>query len=90
MIVQQSPETEPEGDSIRQTFGTYLMRALLVLSLMYYVALMVDLVLHPLAPGSGYAPSAAVRFLVALAGTNVILIGFFIMRKVPGNRIGGV
>ena len=47
MIAQPSPKAESEGDSVRPVLGTYFLRALLVLSLIYYAALMVDLVLNP-------------------------------------------
>ena len=86
MIAQPSPKAEPEGDTVRPALGTYLLRALLVLSLLYYAVLMLDLVLHPLAPNID--ETLADRFLEAITGTGVIIVGAFIMRRVPGNRIG--
>jgi hypothetical protein len=88
MISQPSSHTEPPVVSDRSTLGRYFLRVLLALSLIYYAALVLDVVLHPLAPDSGYAPSAAVRLLITLAGTGVIVVGAFIMRRVPGNLVG--
>jgi hypothetical protein len=73
--------------------GRYFLRALLALSLVYYAALMLDLLLHPLAPGVGVSAfsvdeAAADRILEALIGTGVIVVGAFIIRRVPGNRVG--
>jgi len=70
MISQPSSDVEPPVVSDRSTLGRYFLRVLLALSLIYYAALVLDVVLHPLAPDSGYAPSAAVRLLITLAGTG--------------------
>ena len=87
MISQPPTITEPPSVSVRPTLGSYLLRALLALSLIYYAALVLDLVLHPLAQGiSEDGPFE--RILEVLTGTGVIVIGAFIMRRVPGNRIG--
>ena len=87
MISQPPTVTEPPSVSVRPTLGSYLLRALLALSLIYYAALVLDLVLHPLAQGiSEDGPFE--RILEVLTGTGVIVIGAFIMRRVPGNRIG--
>ncbi|HYX49677.1 MAG TPA: hypothetical protein VE843_08035, partial [Ktedonobacteraceae bacterium] len=88
MISKPSSEVEPERDSVGTVLGTYLLRVLLVLSLIYYVAMVLDLVFHPLAQGVGYDAFFEERFLSVLTGTGVIVVGAFIMRRVPGNRIG--
>jgi hypothetical protein len=87
MISQPSPITDPPSAPVHPTLGRYFLRALLVLSLIYYFVLILDLLLHPLAPpiGSGLIVD---RFLEALTGTGVIVVGVFIMRRVPGNRVG--
>lgn len=84
------PNTVPPSVSVRPPLGTYLLRALLALSLAYYAVLMVDLILHPLAPGVNFDGSAAVafRYVEALVATGVIVVGAFIMRRVPANRVG--
>ena len=88
MIAKRSPEVEPERDSVDSVLGSYLLRALLVLSLIYYVAMVLDLVLHPLAQGVGYDAFFVERFLSVFSGTGVVVVGVFIMRRVPGNRVG--
>jgi hypothetical protein len=88
MIDQLSPDVKPEKGSVGIVFGSYLLRALLVLSLIYYVAMVLDLVFHPLAQGVGYDAFFVERFLSVLSGTGVIVVGVFIMRRVSGNRIG--
>ena len=88
MISKPSSEVKPERDSVGTVLGTYLLRVLLVLSLIYYVAMVLDLVFHPLAQGVGYDAFFEERFLSVLTGTGVIVVGAFIMRRVPGNRIG--
>lgn len=87
MLAQPSPTTEPTGGSVRPALGRYVLRALLVLSLVYFAALALDLVLHPLAT-SAVAGTIADRFVEALTGTGVIVVGAFILRRVPGNRVG--
>src|SRR5262249_48000027 len=86
MISRSSSRTDPEAGSARPTIGRFFLSALLVLSLIYYAVLMLDLMLHPLVPDLD--GTIADRFLEALTGTGVIVIGAFIMRRVPGNRIG--
>jgi hypothetical protein len=86
MKSQTSSHVEPASVSARPAIGRLFLRALLVLSLVYYAVLMLDLVLHPLVPDLD--GTVADRFLEALTGTGVIVIGVFIMRRVPGNRIG--
>jgi hypothetical protein len=54
---------------------------------------MVDLVLHPLDPGigvNGFSLDAEIaeRYFAALIGTITIVLGIFIIRRVPGNLIG--
>jgi hypothetical protein len=75
MILPRPPKTETPSASIRATFGGYLLHALLALSLIYYLAMVLDLVLHPLAQGVGYDAFFEERFLSVLAGTGVIIIG---------------
>jgi hypothetical protein len=70
-----------------------LLRALLALSLVYFVALLLDLVLHPLGPGIGVSgfgvgEATAERYIAVLIGAGTIVVGAFIMRRVPGNWIG--
>lgn len=50
--------------------------------------MVLDLVFHPLAQGVGYDAFFEERFLSVLSGTAVIVVGVFIMRRVPGNRVG--
>ena len=88
MIARRSPEAEPARKSVGSVLGTYLLRALLFVSLLYYVAMVLDLIFHPLAQGVGYDAFFEERFLSVLSGTGVIVVGLFIMRRVPGNRIG--
>ena len=77
----------PLSGSMRPTPGRDFLRALLALSLVYYTALVVDLALHPLA-AADISGTIADRFLEALTGTGVLVVGAFIMRRVPGNRVG--
>jgi len=86
MSSQSSPSTEPEAGSAHTTIGNLFLRVLVVLSLVYYAALMLDLLLHPLA--INIDETIADRYLEALTGTGVIIVGVFIWRRVPGNRIG--
>jgi hypothetical protein len=86
MSTQSSSSMEPTVESARPTIGWLFLRALLVLSLVYYAVLVADLLLHPVAPNID--GTITDRYLEALTGTGVILVGVFIMRKVPGNRIG--
>jgi hypothetical protein len=88
MIARRSPEAEPARKSVGSVLGTYLLPALLFLSLLYYVAMVLDLIFHPLAQGVGYDAFFEERFLSVFSGTGVIVVGLFIMRRVPGNRIG--
>jgi hypothetical protein len=93
MISQPSPTTEPPSGSMRPSLGRYFLRVLLALSLVYYAALVLDLVLHPLGPGVGenafsLGVATAERYISALIGTGTIVVGAFIMRRVSGNRIG--
>src|SRR5438105_14193277 len=87
MSSQPSPITEPPSGSVRPHIGRYFLRALLALSLIYYAALVFNLVLHPLAPNVG-SELIVDRFLEALTGTGVIVVGAFIMARVPGHRVG--
>ncbi len=86
MSSQSSPSIEPEASSAHITIGSLFLRVLVVISLIYYAALMVDLLLHPLA--LNIDETIADRYLEALTGTGVIIVGAFIWRRVPGNRIG--
>jgi hypothetical protein len=86
MSSQVSSSARPESGSSRITIGRLFLYALVVLSLVYYVVLMADLVLHPLA--INIDETIADRYLEALTGTGVIIVGAFIWRRVPGNRIG--
>ena len=88
MIFQRSPRSETSSDSIHSRLGEYLLYALLALSLIYYVAMVLDLILHPLALGVGYDAYFEERFLTVAAGTGVMVVGTFIMRRVPGNGVG--
>src|SRR5690349_9906375 len=90
MLAQPTPNTENPGVPMRSTLGSFLLRALLALSLLYYAAMVLDLVLHPLAMGVGYDAFFVERLLSVLSGTGVIVIGMFIMRRVPGNRVGAL
>jgi hypothetical protein len=86
MSTQSSSSTEPESGPARLTIGRLFLYVLLVISLIYYAMLMLDLVLHPLAVNID--GTIADRYLEALTGTGVIVVGAFIWRRVPGNRIG--
>ncbi|HEY6408672.1 MAG TPA: hypothetical protein VIY29_14495 [Ktedonobacteraceae bacterium] len=86
MIVQPSAKTEPSSGSMRSTLGRWFLRVLLALSLVYYAVLVLDLVLHPFE--TNISGTLADRFVEALTGTGVIVVGAFIMRRVPGNRVG--
>ncbi|HXZ06090.1 MAG TPA: hypothetical protein VEH81_14750 [Ktedonobacteraceae bacterium] len=86
MSSQSSPPAELESGSSHTTIGRLFQLALVALSLVYYAALMLDLVLHPLA--INIDETIADRYLEALTGTGVIVVGAFIWRRVPGNRIG--
>jgi hypothetical protein len=86
MSSQSSSSAELEARSARTTIGWLFLRALVVISLIYYAVLMLDLLLHPLA--INIDETIADRYLEALTGTGVILVGAFIWRRVPGNRIG--
>jgi hypothetical protein len=93
MISQPSQITGPRSGSMRPTFGNYFLRALVALGLVYYVALVVDLVLHPVGPGvalNGFSlgEATAERYIAVLIATGTIVVGAFIMRRVPGNPIG--
>ena len=93
MTGQPSQKADTPRDSVRPTLGTYFLRGLLVLSLILYALLMIDLVLHPLGAGigaSGFSLNAATaeRYISAFIGTGTIVLGIFIMRRVPGNLIG--
>src|SRR5664279_287356 len=74
----------------RPAYSSYLLQGFLVFSLIYYAAIMVDLAIHPMAPGLDFDGSVAIldRFIEAFIGTLVLVIGIFIMRRVPANRIG--
>ena len=85
MSSQSSPSTESEAGAAHITIGSLFLRVLVVISLIYYTALMVDFVLHPLA--LNIDETVADRYLEALTGTGVIIVGAFIWRRVPGNRI---
>ena len=63
MLSRRSSKTENPSVSIRSTFGSYFLRALLVLSLIYYIVLVFDLFLHPFALGVGYDAFFVERFL---------------------------
>jgi hypothetical protein len=86
MSSESSTTTVSEADSARITIGRIFLYALVVLSLIYYAVLMLDLVLHPLA--INIDETIADRYLEALTGTGIIIVGAFIWRRVPGNRIG--
>ncbi len=94
MNPQPSQITEPRPGSRRSpTFGNYFLRALVALGLVYYVALLVDLGLHPLGPGvalNGFTvgEATAERYIAVLIATGTIVVGAFIMRRVPRNPIG--
>jgi hypothetical protein len=81
-----STTTVSEADSAHITIGRIFLYVLVVLSLIYYAVLMFDLLLHPLA--INIDETIADRYLEALIGTGVIIVGAFIWRRVPGNRIG--
>ncbi len=74
----------------RPAYGSYLLQGFLVFSLIYYAAIMVDLAIYPMVPGLDFDGSVAIldRFIEAFLGTLVLVIGIFIMRRVPTNRIG--
>ena len=93
MSTRPSSTAEPPSGSIRPTLGRYFLRALLILGLVYYAALVLDLALHPLGPGIGVSgfsvgEATAERYIAVLIGTGTIVVGAFIMRRVPGNLIG--
>jgi hypothetical protein len=60
---------------------------LLMLALIIWAWLIVDLVLHPFAPGSN-AGWPIFRWLSGLTGTLTVFVALFIMRRVPGNIVG--
>jgi hypothetical protein len=86
MSSQPSSLAEPEKGSARPTIGRLFLYALLVISMIYYAVLILDLLLHPLA--INIDETIADRYLEALTGTGIIVVGAFIWRRVPGNRIG--
>jgi hypothetical protein len=66
-----------------------LLRALVALSLVYLLFLLLDLALHPLAPGIGLSGSVAFRYIMALVvGLGTVVVGALIVRRVPGNVVG--
>lgn len=66
-----------------------LLRAALVLSLLYYAWIMLDLVTHLFSPGNnpGTVPFLF-RWLSAAVGTFTVVVAVFIMRRVPLNING--
>lgn len=88
MISQRVSDTKTRFVSFRLLLGRYFLRVLLALSLLYYVAMVLDLILHPWDMGVGYDAFFEERVLSVLLGTGVMVIGVFIMRRVPGNRVG--
>ncbi|MGZ6281475.1 MAG: hypothetical protein ACXWPP_22835, partial [Ktedonobacteraceae bacterium] len=72
MSSQSSPSIEPEADSAHTTIGSLFLRVLVAISLIYYAALMIDLVLHPLA--LNIDETIADRYLEALTGNGVIIV----------------
>jgi hypothetical protein len=93
VISQPLPTLHDPSVSVRGRPGSYLLRAVLLLSLIYYAGVMLDLVVHPWAISVGgrilsHDESAANRITMALTGTGIILLGVFVSRRVPGNPIG--
>src|SRR5438874_4263688 len=88
MVSASAPTADYPTASVRRAFSAYLLRALLVLGLIFYAWVMGDLVLNPLAPGIGPGGSIAERYVDALVGTGVIVVGAFIILRVPGNSVG--
>lgn len=72
------------------SFDDSLLWALLLLSLVYYVVLLIDLILHPTARAVGVdgGVDAASRYIFLLMSAGVIVIGAFITHRTHGNRIG--
>jgi hypothetical protein len=70
--------------------GLYrLLSALVVLALVYFAALLFDLVTHPLAHGIGFGGAALFRIEVGLViAPATILVGALIVWRVPGNVVG--
>ena len=69
---------------VNRRTGLVFLGALVAASLVYYAALMIHLVLHPLAPGISFDGFVAIvaRYYFALIGTGVIVVGAFIARRV--------
>src|SRR5689334_12218868 len=86
--LQTRGEIARNATAVHRSWFYHFVRILALAETAFYVAVMIDLLLHPTAPDIGMNP-IAIRYINALVETPIIYaIGILVLRRTRGNLIG--